>query len=134
MPVVKITDIAYVRVRVRVRVPDLDRAEQFFSDFGLQRSARTPTALYLRGTGVDHHVHVVELGEPRFLSLAFKAATAADLQTLSQLPGASAVEAIDEPGGGQRVVLTDPDGHRDERAPRQRQSTIRTGSGRAGGL
>lgn len=110
MPVVKVTDIAYVRVRL----PDLDRAEQFFSDFGLSRSDRTPTTLYMRGTGVDHHVHVAELGEPKFLALAFKAATEADLQALSRVPGASAVEAIQEPGGGKRVVLTDPDGHRVE--------------------
>ncbi len=110
MPVVKVTDIAYVRVRL----PDLDRAEQFFSDFGLVRSERTPTALYLRGTGVDHHVHVAELGEPKFLAVAFKAATEADLQALSKLPGACAVETIQEPGGGQRVILTDPDGHRVE--------------------
>lgn len=80
MPTIKVTDIAYVRVRV----PDLDRAEQFFSDFGLTRSARTPTALYLRGTGTAHHVHVVELGAPKFLALAFKAASVADLQALSQ--------------------------------------------------
>lgn len=110
MPIVKVTDIAYVRVRL----PDLDRAEQFFSDFDLVRSERTPTALYLRGTGVDHHVHVAELGAPKFLAVAFKAATEADLQALSKLPGASAVETIQEPGGGQRVVLTDPDGHRVE--------------------
>lgn len=110
MPVVKVTDIAYVRVRL----PDLDRAEQFLSDFGLSRSERTSTALYMRGTGVDHHVHVAELGEPKFLALAFKVATEADLVVLSKLPGASAIEAIQEPGGGKRVVLTDPDGYRVE--------------------
>ncbi len=110
MPIIKISDIAFVRVRV----PDLDRAEQFFTDFGLSRSERTPSALYLRGTEVEHHVHVVELGAPKFLAVAFKAASLADLQTLSQLPGASAVQAIQEPGGGQRVVLVDPDGNRVE--------------------
>lgn len=107
---IKITDIAYVRVRV----PDLDLAEQFFKDFGLLVSARTPTALYMRGSGTAHHVHVAELGEAKFLGVAFKAASQDDLHVLSKVAGASAVESIPEPGGGQRVTLTDPDGHRVE--------------------
>jgi hypothetical protein len=60
VPTVRVTDIAYVRVRL----PDLDRAEQFFKDFGVSRSSRTPATLYMRGTGVARHVHVAELGEP----------------------------------------------------------------------
>jgi catechol-2,3-dioxygenase len=110
VPVIKITDIAYVRVQL----PDLDRAEQFFSDFGMLRSARTPTALYMRGTGVSHHVHVAELGDPKFLGLAFKAANESDLHALTAVRGASPVEMIQEPGGGKRVTLTDPDGNRVE--------------------
>jgi catechol 2,3-dioxygenase-like lactoylglutathione lyase family enzyme len=107
MSYIKITDIAYVRVRV----PNLDLAEQFFADFGLLVSARTPTALYLRGTGMAHHIHVAQLGEPKLLAIAFRAATEADLHALSKAPGASAVELIHEPGGGKRVTLTDPDGN-----------------------
>jgi len=107
VPVIKVTDLAYVRVRV----PDLDRAEKFLTDFGLVRAERTADALYMRGTGAAHHVHVAELGEPKFLSLAFLASREADLQALSQLPGASKVEQIGEPGGGQRVRLVDPDGN-----------------------
>jgi catechol 2,3-dioxygenase-like lactoylglutathione lyase family enzyme len=107
MSYIKITDIAYVRVRV----PNLDLAEQFFADFGLLVSARTPSALYLRGTGTAHHVHVAQLGEPKLLAIAFRAATEADLYVLSKAPGASAVEQIHEPGGGKRVTLTDPDGN-----------------------
>lgn len=110
MPTIKVTDIAYVRVRV----PDLDRAEAFFTDFGLARADRTATALYMRGTGPAHHVHVAELGDPKFLALAFYAASEADLHALSQLAGASAVEPLDEPGGGKCVRLLDPDGNRVE--------------------
>jgi catechol-2,3-dioxygenase len=108
VPIIKVTDIAYVRVRV----PDLDKAEKFFIDFGLSRSERTPSVLYMRGTGVAHHVHVAELGEPKFVALAFKAATEEDLHLVSKLPGATAVAPINEPGGGKRVSLTDPDGNR----------------------
>jgi len=110
MPIIKVTDMAYVRVRV----PDLDLAEKFLSDFGLMRSERTPTTLYMRGTGSAHHVHVAELGNPKFLSLAFTVASKEDLDTLSKAPGASKVEPMTEAGGGHRVWLTDPDGNRVE--------------------
>ncbi len=36
-PVVRIRDLAYVRLRV----PDLDAMERYLGDFGLARSART---------------------------------------------------------------------------------------------
>jgi len=46
MPWIKATDIAYGRFRA----PDLDVMEEFLTRFGLVRSERTPTALYMRGT------------------------------------------------------------------------------------
>jgi hypothetical protein len=33
------------------------------------------------------------------------------LSTISKLPGASDIEIIDEPGGGKRVRLTEPNGY-----------------------
>ena len=110
MPTVKVTDIAYGRLRA----PDLDVMEQFLTDFGMLRVARTAKALYMRGTGAAHHIHVTELGEPRFVGLAWYAATEDDLHRLAKLPGASAVEAIDEPGGGKRVRLSEPNGYQIE--------------------
>lgn len=106
MPVVKVADIAYVRLRS----PDLGVAERFLTDFGMQVSAKTPTALYMRGTDPAHHLHVTELGPPAFLGLAYQAASEADLETLARVDGASRVEQIEEPGGGKRVRLTDPHG------------------------
>ena len=103
---IKVTDVAYGRLQA----PDLDRMEAFLSDFGLVRADRTAKALYMRGSDPDHHIHVTELGESRFLGLAFSAASGDDLERLSKLDGASDVEEIDEPGGGQRVRLTDPNG------------------------
>lgn len=103
---IKVTDLAYVRLRA----PDLDQAEAFLTDFGMVRSARTATALYMRGTDPSHHVHITELGDPAFVGVGMYAASGADLDVLARAPGASAVEAIDEPGGGRRVRLTDPNG------------------------
>ena len=103
---IKVTDVAYARFRA----PDLDKMEKFLEDFGLTRSARTDEALYMRACGSSHHVHVTELGDPAFVGMAFHAANEADLHTLSRSPEASGPEKIEEPGGGIRVHLTDPDG------------------------
>jgi catechol 2,3-dioxygenase-like lactoylglutathione lyase family enzyme len=107
---IKVTDIAFGRMRA----PDLDRAEQFLVDFGMVRSDRTPTALYMRGTDPAHHLYVAELGEPRFVGCGFHAASEEDLHRLARTEGASPVEEIDEPGGGKRVRLRDPLGYQIE--------------------
>jgi catechol 2,3-dioxygenase-like lactoylglutathione lyase family enzyme len=110
MPVIKAYDLAYGRLRS----PDLDRQEEFLTDFGMLRSARTKNALYMRGTDAPHHIHVTELGEPRYVGIAVHAASMDDLDKVSKTPGASRIEDIDEPGGGKRVRLTDPDGYQVE--------------------
>lgn len=110
VPTIKVADLAYGRLSA----PDLDVMEEFLTDFGMVRAARTSRALYMRGTDAAHHLHVTELGEPRFVGLAWHAANEEDLHRLARLPGASAVEAIDEPGGGLRVRLKEPNGYQIE--------------------
>ena len=78
--------------------------------FGMVRADRTKSALYMRGTDSPHHLHVTELGEPQYVGIAFHAGSMDDLEKLSRVDGASPIESIDEPGGGKRVRLTDPDG------------------------
>src|SRR5258706_6186546 len=68
----------------------------------------------MRGTDAPHHLHVTELGEPRYVGIAVHAASLEDLDRLTRVAGASAIEDIDEPGGGKRVRLTDPDGYQVE--------------------
>lgn len=110
MAVIKVQDIAYGRLRA----PDLDAMEEFLTEFGMVRADRTRDALYMRGTDPDHHLHVTEKGDPAFVGLAFHAAGADDLERIAAVPGASGIEDIDEPGGGRRVRLTDPNGYRIE--------------------
>ena len=86
---IKTTDIAYGRLRS----PDLDVAEEFLTRFGMVRTERTATALYMRGTDPAHHIHVTEKGEPKFVGLAYYAASEDDLKRLAKAPGASAVES-----------------------------------------
>ena len=107
---IKVKDLAYGRLRA----PDLDAAEEFLTHFGMIRAARTPTALYMRGTDPHHHLHVTEKGDPKFVGLAYYAASEDDLQRVAKAPGASAVESIDEPGGGRRVRLREPNGYQIE--------------------
>jgi catechol 2,3-dioxygenase-like lactoylglutathione lyase family enzyme len=107
---IKVTDIAYGRLRS----PDLDIAEEFLTRFGLHKTERTDKALYMRGTDPSHHIHVTEKGDPKFVGIAYHAAHEDDLKRLAKAPGASAVEDIDEPGGGKRVRLTEPNGYQIE--------------------
>jgi catechol 2,3-dioxygenase-like lactoylglutathione lyase family enzyme len=110
MPLIKATDMAYARLRA----PDLDVMEEFLTRFGMTRAERTLTALYMRGTDPAHHIHVTEKGDPKVVGFAYYAASDDELQRLAKAPGAGAVEAIDEPGGGKRVRLTEPNGYQIE--------------------
>ena len=110
MPMIKVKDVAFVRFRA----PDLDKMEAYLTDFGMQRSDRTDDKLFMRGMDSSHHIHVTERGDPAWIGGAFWADSHDDLETLANADGASDVEAIDEPGGGHRVRLTDPDGNQVE--------------------
>jgi hypothetical protein len=103
-PVIRIRDIAFGRLQA----PDLDQMEEFLTQFGMVRSARTPTTLYMRGTDPGHHIHVTDKGEPGFVGLSYLAGSEEDLDRISKVEGASKVESIDEPGGGRRVRLVEP--------------------------
>jgi catechol 2,3-dioxygenase-like lactoylglutathione lyase family enzyme len=110
MALIKVKDLAYGRLRA----PDLDVQEEFLTHFGMIRAARTPNALYMRGAGPRHHLHVTEKGQPAFIGFAYYAASEDDLARVAQAPGASAIESIDEPGGGKRVRLREPNGYQIE--------------------
>src|SRR5437870_9864895 len=107
---IKATHIAYGRLRA----PDLDVMEEFLTRSGMLRAARTNTALYMRGSDPVHHIHVTEKGAPKFVGFAYYAASEDDLERIARAPGASAIETLDEPGGGKRVRLTEPNGYQIE--------------------
>ncbi|MCX4816394.1 VOC family protein [Streptomyces sp. NBC_01239] len=105
-PVIKVADIAWLEF---VK-PDLDRAETFARDFGFTVAARTPDALYLRGTLPGPHCLVIRKGPAsRFLGPAFLAADRTDLDRLATATGRH-VHASTEYGGGHHVDLLDPSG------------------------
>ena len=82
MPVIKAVDLAYGRLRS----PDLDKQEEFLTAFGMVRAERTKNALYMRGTDEPHHLHVTELGEPKYVGIAFHA------------------ESLEEPAHRRRII------------------------------
>ena len=110
MAAIKVADMAYGRLRA----PDLDVMEEFLIRFGMTRADRTANALYMRGTDPNHHIHVTEKVEPKFVGFADHAPSEDDLKRLARTPGASPLEEIDEPGGGKRVRLTEPNGYQIE--------------------
>ena len=91
--------------------PDLDRAQQFLSDFGLRLAERTVQALYLRGTGFAPYCYRVAVGpKPRFLGFGLLVPERADLEKLAALQPGVQIEASPHPGGGRMVRLRDPSG------------------------
>lgn len=106
MSVVTVADLAYVRVQT----PDLEVAEGFLRDFGLERAARTDTTLFMRASDAGTYCHVTELGPPRLLGIAFHVDSHDDLERLARVEDASAIEDSPEPAGGWRVRLVDPNG------------------------
>ncbi len=64
----------------------------------------------MRGLGPAPATHITERGDAGFAGAGFRAASVEDLESLARAEGV-AVEDFDAPGGGRRIVLTDPDGH-----------------------
>src|SRR5260221_12688742 len=107
MAAIKVADFAFPRMEA----PDLDEMEEFLTHFGLIRAERTPDALYMRGADSHHHLHVAQKGGTKFIGFAYHAADEDDLKRIAKLPGTSGIETLNEPGGGKRVRLSEPNGY-----------------------
>ena len=103
---------------VEIGLPDVAAAEAFYTQtWNLSVAARQGASVYLRGTGADHHLLALHLQEKaELLALTFRVASAAALDELAQLAvqhGGTVLAtraAVQEPGGGECVVLQDPQG------------------------
>ena len=97
--------------KVIYQVPDLALMEKTLTQFGLITAERTDDALYMRGTGAQHHIHETRKGpEARFIGAVFEVASREELDELAGFPGSSGVEPNTDPGGGWQVRMTMPDG------------------------
>jgi hypothetical protein len=101
-----ITGMAYTRLSA----PDLDVMQGFLEDFGLIKVHRDSKRLYMRGIGESPFLHVTERGDPGSIAFGYEAADESELRDFVASGAAKGIENVDEPGGGKRVTLTDPNG------------------------
>lgn len=103
---------------VEIGLPDVAAAEAFFTGtWGLSVTARQGDAVYLRGTGADHHLlalHAADKPELRMVTLRAPSTRELDqlLQTVPAKGGSvlSPRAPVTEPGGGEAVIVRDPQG------------------------
>ncbi len=107
-PVVSAVDIAHIRIGR----PDLNKAVDFYSDFGLTRSLRSAAGAYFFSEApYGPTVMVRESSKPEFYGLGLMVASVSDLEALSKLPGASDIEVAEGWPDGKQVRLNDPAGN-----------------------
>jgi len=105
--------------RVGITAPDPESLAEFYQQvWGLTVTDRRDGAIYLRGTGGEHHLLVISRGahsSVRLVGLGLRDAAAVD-ETVARLSANSQVRIVSppselaEPGGGYAVQLADPDG------------------------
>ncbi|MEG3125943.1 hypothetical protein [Sphingomonas sp. GB1N7] len=90
---------------------DLDLTSKFLVDFGLHVADRRPDALFMRGSAAAPFCYVaVQAKRSAFRGLGLAVKSRADLEALTAIGGASGIEPIAWPGGGEMVRLIDPSG------------------------
>lgn len=124
-PLVKVWDIA----SVEFGRPDLDRALSFLSDFGLTIEHRDPESAFLSGRSGYGPCYILRrTAKPTFLGVGLVVQTLEELEQVTTIAGASAIEPAEGWAEGRQVRLTDPAGfpvrvvqgpHRDVPAPRR---------------
>ena len=108
---------------VALEVPDLAKAEAFYRDtWHLDVAARGPDAIYLRGTGADHHLLALHGGAPA-AAIRHVTLRARDADLLPRIIAATiaaggkvvhGAQALDDPAGGTGILISDADGRRIE--------------------
>ena len=104
---------------VALNIPDLAKGEKFYTEvWHLSVVARGANAVYLRGTGADHHLISLQAGgeRPQIRHITLRARSQAALQEIAQAAlaagGSIAVPLgpLDEPAGGTGLTVRDADG------------------------
>jgi catechol 2,3-dioxygenase-like lactoylglutathione lyase family enzyme len=104
---------------VALTVPDLAAAEAFYTGtWRLVVAARARGALYLRGSGSDHHLLALHerAGTPQILKVTLRARSAEALQAVAAATVAAggrvvrAIGAAEDPSGGTALAIADVDG------------------------
>ena len=103
---------------VDIGLADVAAAEQFFTaTWNLSVADRRGGVVYLRGSGADHHLlslHPGPRSEVKMVTFRVESGAALD-RIAAGVPAAggrvlAARAAVNEPGGGEAIVVTDPQG------------------------
>lgn len=106
-PIIKVDRTAYIMFEKQ----DLAEQERFLRDFGMIEAAKTGDAIYMRGAGTDPYFYVAKKGKAsKYVGAGFAVNTRAELLELLRAVPGTTIEAVDGPGGGERVRLVDPGG------------------------
>ncbi|RZI86527.1 MAG: biphenyl-2,3-diol 1,2-dioxygenase [Rubrivivax sp.] len=104
----KATQLAFLRFDKA----DLDKAQRFWSDFGLITVSRTNDELVMRGANPAPAILVARRAKiSRYVGAAFTASSNTDFAQLQRESGAKPLPADAVPGGARGVSLLDPDGN-----------------------
>ncbi|WP_176599076.1 MULTISPECIES: VOC family protein [Sphingobium] len=108
-PIIRADAITHVVFERR----EIEAMAQYLEDFGfVDTGISLDRRRFFRGHGSRPYcVELIAAGRDRFIGFGFAAHSADDLERLAEATGA-AIEPVDAPGGGQRVLLHDPDGVR----------------------
>lgn len=90
--------------------PDLKKAEEFFTDFGLIPVLKKNDKIYFRGFGRDQFCYVAEKtedGRRKFKGGGWIVQSMAELEKAAKLPGSTPIHDSDAPGGGKVVIVKD---------------------------
>ena len=106
VPLCKIADIIYVRFEL----VELEAQKKYLNHFGMMLAHEDDNSIYFRGTGTSPYIYVATKGkENKYIGSAYKANNFSDLEALSKEFDVDIVEN-NEPGGGHKVTIIDPDG------------------------
>lgn len=96
---------------VHLKVRDLPRSHAFAKDFGLADAGERDGRIFMRGAGSSAYTLVFEASADSTLgAVAFEVDEKADLDRAVERFGARRLGALDGPGGGTGIELTDPEG------------------------
>ena len=105
-PICKISDLIFTRFKL----VDLDKQKEFMNHFGCQLAYETDNSIFFKGSGSYPYIYVASKGDQnKCIGMAYKVNAFEDLQNLSTNLNVEIVDN-DEPGGGKKVTLIDPEG------------------------
>ena len=105
-PICKIADIIYVRFELE----EFEAQKKYLNHFGMILAHENENSIFFRGTGTSPYIYVATKGnENKYIGSAYEANNYSDLEALSNEFNVDIVEN-NEPGGGHKVTIIDPDG------------------------